>query len=67
MKVTPHFWNLNEDPALTGMVVHFTKSGKRNISHHQESLEIETYRYSTKKIIHIMNVYECNGANMFMS
>ncbi|XP_033639651.1 kinesin-like protein KIF28P [Asterias rubens] len=27
MKVTPHFWNLNEDPALTGMVVHFTKSG----------------------------------------
>ncbi|XP_038044731.1 kinesin-like protein KIF28P [Patiria miniata] len=27
MKVTPHFWNLNEDPALTGMIVHFTHSG----------------------------------------
>ncbi|XP_071502786.1 kinesin-like protein KIF28P [Diadema antillarum] len=27
MKVTPHFWNLNEDPALTGMIVHFVKPG----------------------------------------
>jgi len=22
-KTTPHFWNLNEDPVLTGMIVHF--------------------------------------------
>ena len=27
-KVIPHFWNLNEDPALTGMIVHFANSGK---------------------------------------
>eukprot|EP00057_Strongylocentrotus_purpuratus_P008662 XP_011663136.1 PREDICTED: kinesin-like protein KIF1B [Strongylocentrotus purpuratus] len=27
MKVTPHFWNLNEDPALTGMIIHFIKQG----------------------------------------
>ena len=26
-KVIPHFWNLNEDPALTGMIVHFIKPG----------------------------------------
>ena len=26
-KVTPHFWNLNEDPSLTGMITHFTPPG----------------------------------------
>lgn len=26
-KTTPHFWNLNEDPALTGMVFHFCDKG----------------------------------------
>jgi len=26
-KVVPHFWNLNEDPALTGMIVHFAREG----------------------------------------
>lgn len=26
-KVVPHFWNLNEDPALTGMIVHFARPG----------------------------------------
>nr|XP_006817089.1 PREDICTED: kinesin-like protein KIF28P-like [Saccoglossus kowalevskii] len=31
MKVVPHFWNLNEDPALTGMVVHFIHDGKSHI------------------------------------
>lgn len=25
--MTPHFWNLNEDPALTGMVVHLCPDG----------------------------------------
>lgn len=29
-KVIPHFWNLNEDPALTAMVIHFCNDG-RNI------------------------------------
>ena len=27
VKVTPHFWNLNEDPALTGMVIHLCPEG----------------------------------------
>jgi len=31
-KVIPHFWNLNEDPALTGMVVHFCKQGNNKLS-----------------------------------
>lgn len=26
-KVIPHFWNLHEDPALTAMIVHFTREG----------------------------------------
>ena len=30
-KTTPHFWNLNEDPQLTDMVVHFVKKGKSRI------------------------------------
>jgi len=30
-KVTPHFWNLNEDPSLTGMVVHLCPAGTTNI------------------------------------
>ncbi|XP_060594339.1 kinesin-like protein KIF28P [Ruditapes philippinarum] len=30
-KVIPHFWNLNEDPALTGMIVHFIKPGKNRL------------------------------------
>lgn len=24
----PHFWNLNEDPSLTAMVIHFCREGK---------------------------------------
>ncbi|XP_071966233.1 kinesin-like protein KIF28 [Antedon mediterranea] len=31
MKVIPHFWNLNEDPALTGIVIHFAKEGVSKI------------------------------------
>ncbi|XP_052103729.1 kinesin-like protein KIF28P isoform X1 [Mytilus californianus] len=30
-KVIPHFWNLNEDPALTAMVIHFCNDGKSTI------------------------------------
>lgn len=30
-KTTPHFWNLNEDPQLTGMVVHLIKQGIHRI------------------------------------
>ena len=30
-KTTPHFWNLNEDPQLTGMVVHLIKHGRHRI------------------------------------
>ena len=26
-KTTPHLWNLNEDPQLTGVVVHFIDQG----------------------------------------
>ena len=26
-KTTPHFWNLNEDPQLSNMVVHLAKPG----------------------------------------
>ena len=28
-KVIPHFWNLNEDPALAGMIIHFANQGKK--------------------------------------
>ena len=27
-KTTPHFWNLNEDPQLSNMIVHFIKPGR---------------------------------------
>ena len=27
----PHLWNLNEDPMLTGMIIHFINSGLNNI------------------------------------
>lgn len=27
-KVIPHLWNLNEDPALAAMIVHFCKTGE---------------------------------------
>lgn len=30
-KSVPHFWNLNEDPALTGMILQFCNPGKTNI------------------------------------
>ena len=30
-KSIPHFWNLNEDPALSGMILRFCKPGKTNI------------------------------------
>ncbi|XP_074659378.1 kinesin-like protein KIF28 isoform X2 [Tubulanus polymorphus] len=31
MKTIPHFWNLNPDPALNGMVVHFADKGKSRV------------------------------------
>ena len=30
-KTAPHLWNLNEDPQLTGMVVHLIKKGTHKI------------------------------------
>lgn len=30
-KSKPHFWNLNEDPALTDMIIHFIKSGDSRV------------------------------------
>ncbi|KAL4221955.1 hypothetical protein ACF0H5_018006 [Mactra antiquata] len=36
-KVIPHFWNLNEDPALTGMIVHFARPGKSRVGNKQAS------------------------------
>uniref|UniRef100_UPI000180AFDB kinesin-like protein KIF28P n=1 Tax=Ciona intestinalis TaxID=7719 RepID=UPI000180AFDB len=30
-KTTPHLWNLNEDPTLTGMIVHLTPPGSSTI------------------------------------
>jgi hypothetical protein len=34
-KSIPHFWNLNEDPALTGMVSHFCKAGSTTIGNNK--------------------------------
>ncbi|CAH1783605.1 unnamed protein product [Owenia fusiformis] len=31
VKKYPHFWNLNEDPALCGKIIHFTKSKKETV------------------------------------
>ncbi|XP_014667335.1 PREDICTED: kinesin-like protein KIF28P [Priapulus caudatus] len=30
-KTIPHLWNLHEDPALTGMIVHFAMDGKSRV------------------------------------
>ncbi|CAD5124283.1 DgyrCDS12576 [Dimorphilus gyrociliatus] len=34
-KVMPHLWNLNEDPALTGIVCHFTPQGDSKIGNNK--------------------------------
>nr|XP_022300390.1 kinesin-like protein KIF28P isoform X2 [Crassostrea virginica] len=36
-KVIPHFWNLHEDPALTAMIVHFTREGTSKIGNKNAS------------------------------
>ncbi|XP_041367866.1 kinesin-like protein KIF28P [Gigantopelta aegis] len=36
-KVVPHFWNLNEDPALTAMVIHFCRPGKCRVGNKSAS------------------------------
>ncbi|XP_052801903.1 kinesin-like protein KIF28P [Mya arenaria] len=36
-KVIPHFWNLNEDPALTGMIVHFANEGTSRVGNKNAS------------------------------
>ncbi|KAL3831683.1 hypothetical protein ACJMK2_023406 [Sinanodonta woodiana] len=36
-KVIPHFWNLNEDPALTAMVIHFCNTGTSRIGNKSAS------------------------------
>ncbi|KAK2174589.1 hypothetical protein NP493_790g01014 [Ridgeia piscesae] len=30
-KTIPHFWNLNEDPSLTAMIIHFTPKGQTTL------------------------------------
>ncbi|TKR62490.1 hypothetical protein L596_026442 [Steinernema carpocapsae] len=32
---TPHMWNLNEDPALTNVIVHFIENGENRIGNNQ--------------------------------
>lgn len=34
-KTMPHFWNLNEDPALTGIICHFTAQGDTKIGNNR--------------------------------
>ena len=34
-KTTPHFWNLNEDPQLTNMVVHLVRKGANRIGNNK--------------------------------
>lgn len=34
-KSLPHFWNLNEDAALTGMITHFCNPGNTNIGNNK--------------------------------
>ncbi|XP_005092304.1 kinesin-like protein KIF28P [Aplysia californica] len=36
-KVTPHFWNLSEDPALTAMIIHFCREGTAKIGNKNAS------------------------------
>ncbi|KAK7012042.1 Kinesin-like protein kif28p [Biomphalaria glabrata] len=36
-KVTPHFWNLSEDPALTAVLIHFCREGTAKIGNKQAS------------------------------
>ncbi|XP_025096208.1 kinesin-like protein KIF28P [Pomacea canaliculata] len=36
-KVIPHFWNLNEDPSLTAMVIHFCREGTSKVGNHKAS------------------------------
>ncbi|XP_021365706.1 kinesin-like protein KIF28P isoform X2 [Mizuhopecten yessoensis] len=36
-KVVPHLWNLNEDPALTAMVVHFVNEGTSKLGNKKAS------------------------------
>jgi len=30
-KETPHLWNINEDPALTNMLVHLVEEGENRV------------------------------------
>lgn len=34
-KTIPHFWNLNEDPQLTSMIIHFCPPGKSRIGNNK--------------------------------
>ncbi|GFR94491.1 kinesin-like protein [Elysia marginata] len=36
-KVTPHFWNLSEDPALTAMIIHFCREGTAKVGNKNAS------------------------------
>ena len=36
-KTVPHLWNLNEDPSLCGMIVHFCNKGKSIVGNGKES------------------------------
>ncbi|BFY98671.1 hypothetical protein BsWGS_01711 [Bradybaena similaris] len=40
-KVIPHFWNLSEDPALTGMLIHFCREGTVKIGNKNAVPEAE--------------------------
>jgi len=56
-KTIPHFWNLNEDPQLTSMIMHFCPPGKSRVGNKKANppaqIQLNGLRYCT----HIWNVY----------
>lgn len=53
-KVIPHFWNLNEDPALAGMIVHFTNEGELSqysFYHKTSFRNAQVYFWTSPKVV----------------
>ena len=48
-KTIPHFWNLNEDPQLTSMIIHFSPPGKSRIGNNKANpppqIQLKGLRY----------------------
>nr|KAG5687659.1 hypothetical protein BaRGS_027551 [Batillaria attramentaria] len=62
-KVIPHFWNLNEDPSLTAMIVHFCREDEAKKVKAGQPVKEPTYDEAQEEIVKQTGLVSGDSAN----